>query len=365
MKHLFNLFLPIAFLFSAGHCLAQNGPAENVILITFDGLRWEELYGGADDSLTFDARFVGDSEALAAEFRAPTPEERREKLMPFFWGTVAKEGMLLGNRWHDNKVDLTNTHWFSYPGYNEILTGAADPRINSNDKVPNPNVTVLEYLNQQPDLKGKVAAFGSWDVFPYIVNEARSGVPVNAGYAKAEHDGLSEREKFLNELQDEIPKEWGGVRFDAFTHHFALEYLKKFKPRVVYIAYGETDDWAHGGHYDKYLIAARRTDQYIKELWEFAQSDPQYRGKTTFLITTDHGRGDNPKSDWTGHGSRILESQAVWTAAMGPGIPALGEVKEAGQHYQSQMAKTVAWLLGYDYDATKDAGEVLDMVEGE
>ena len=29
---------------------------------------------------------------------------------------------------------ITNGLWFSYPGYNEMLTGAADPRIDSNDK---------------------------------------------------------------------------------------------------------------------------------------------------------------------------------------------------------------------------------------
>ena len=65
--------------------------------------------------------------------------------MPFFWKEVTKMGQLHGNRNLGNKVDLTNTMWFSYPGYNEILSGKADDsRINSNDKIPNPNTTILE-----------------------------------------------------------------------------------------------------------------------------------------------------------------------------------------------------------------------------
>ncbi len=63
-------------------------------------------------------------------------------------------------------MQVTNPHWFSYPGYSEILTGFVEPSITSNDKVPNPNVTVLEWLHRQPAFKEKVAAFGSWDVFP-------------------------------------------------------------------------------------------------------------------------------------------------------------------------------------------------------
>ena len=39
---------------------------------------------------------------------------------------------------------------FSYPGYNELLTGSPDPRIDSNDKRLNPNVTVFDYLAEVP-----------------------------------------------------------------------------------------------------------------------------------------------------------------------------------------------------------------------
>ena len=78
------------------------------------------------------------------------------------------------------RAAILNGKKFSYPGYSELLVGFHDPRIDSNAKRPNPNSTVLEFVNRQPAMRGRVAAFGSWDVFPYIVNEERSGILVNA-----------------------------------------------------------------------------------------------------------------------------------------------------------------------------------------
>ncbi len=49
----------------------------------------------------------------------------------------------------------------------------------------NPHVNVLEYLNNSREYKGKVAVFTSWNVFPFILNQVRSGLPVNSGYAPA------------------------------------------------------------------------------------------------------------------------------------------------------------------------------------
>ena len=79
---------------------------------------------------------------------------------------------------------VTNGYNFSYPGYSEILCGFADPGIDSNAKKNNTNITVLEWLTQKPGFEKSAVAFGSWDVFPFIINETRSGIPVNAGWEK-------------------------------------------------------------------------------------------------------------------------------------------------------------------------------------
>nr|WP_297782434.1 hypothetical protein [uncultured Allomuricauda sp.] len=178
-----KILLLIAAIAAILNVQAQSADDTKVILITLDGFRWQELFTGADSLLIGNKDYVHDVEKLAEAFWKDSPEERRATLMPFFWNQVEKMGQIHGNRNKGSKVNLTNGMWFSYPGYNEILTGTADDaRIRSNDKMQNPNTTILERYNNTSEGKGKVAAFGSWDVFPFIVNEERSGVPVNAGF---------------------------------------------------------------------------------------------------------------------------------------------------------------------------------------
>ena len=148
----------VVFCFSAQ---AQKTKTENVILITLDGMRWQEIFGGAERRLIA-KKFVDDTTTLLKTFWAATPAARREKLMPFFWNTISKQGQLYGNRSLGNKVNTANKMWFSYPGYNEILCGFADDeKITSNDPNDNPNKNVLEFLQSQKEFAGKVAAFTS------------------------------------------------------------------------------------------------------------------------------------------------------------------------------------------------------------
>jgi hypothetical protein len=342
-----------AVLLTVSHMLPAAA-ADNVFLITLDGLRWEELYTGADETLINDAAFTENPEAVAAQFWRDTPQARRQALMPFFWHTIAEQGVLYGNRLLGSNVNVGNAEWFSYPGYNEILTGAADADITSNAKVPNKNITVLEWINQQTGFEGKVAAFASWDVFPFIINENRSGVPVNAGFDGA-NPVINERESWLNTLQSQTPSPWAAVRLDVFTHHYALEYLAHSTPRLLYISYGETDDYAHDAEYHHYLESAHRADQFISDLWDWAQSHPQYRDNTTFVITTDHGRGSG--AQWTDHEAGIEGADEIWIALLGTGIPPLSEVAGGAALGQNQIAATVASLLGLRYSEAQIEGK--------
>ena len=358
---------------------AAAAPATNVILVTADGLRWQEVFRGADDQLLKDERFTPKDYAAFPAHQSAGRELARQRLMPFLWDTVAQQGALLGNRDQSNFMRVTNPWWFSYPGYNEILTGRPDPAIDSNAKRPNANTTVLEWLNRQPAFKDKVLAFGSWDVFPDIINAARSGIAVNAGFMTAA-DNPTGREAWLNGLQAQIPSPWPTVRFDAFTHNFALEALRSRKPRVVYIAYGETDDFAHEGKYAQYLDAAHRFDGFLRELWQTIQEDAHYRNQTVLLVTTDHGRGELPLETWQHHASPqavrgyvkslaqyeagIVGSDQIWFAALGAGIAPKGNMAAStGEHTQSQLAATALRALGLareDFDA--DAGEALNEI---
>ena len=362
MKRSFSFAIPLILLFTASLGIAQESVNKKVVLITLDGVRWQELFSGADPLLVANTKYVSDTTDLKTRFWRDSPLERREVLFPFLWKEVSKMGQIHGNRNLGSQVDLTNKKWFSYPGYNEILSGKADDtRIDSNDKINNPNKTILEIANQDPRYKGKVAAFGSWDVFPYIVNEERSGVPVNAGFELATGNNLTSREKFLNELQPSVPSPWSTVRLDAFTHHYALEHMKKKHPELVYIAYGETDDFAHEGHYDAYLKSANTTDAFIKELWNFTQTDSFYKDNTVFIITTDHGRGTDPLKTWTGHGDKVKDAGGVWLIAFGNGIETIGEVSKNEQLYSNQIAASIAKILGLSKAYNNTQGKPLKL----
>lgn len=323
----------------------------NVVLVTLDGLRPEEVFRGADEAFLTKKAGVSNPDRLRARFWRESPAERREALMPFLWKVVAREGQLFGNADRGSVARVTNGRNFSYPGYNEILTGAADDRVDSNDKRPNPNVNVLEWLQDRPGFgKGSAAAYGSWDVFPFILNRERSGLAVNAGWEPIEDGELTPRQVLLNDLSTSLPRHWDNVRYDALTFEAALEHLRKHRPRVLYLALGETDDYAHEGRHDLYLDSAFRSDAMLAKLWATLQGTPGYRGATSLIVTTDHGRGGVPDG-WKGHGADVPGADRIWIAALGPDTPPLGERSDVGPVTQSQVAATVAALLGQDYRA--------------
>ncbi len=321
--------LPLAAAWGQNAAADEPAPlkTKNVILMMTDGLRWEEVFQGAEPKLiTKEPGGVEDAEALKRLFGQETAEARREALLPFITKVIATKGQLYGGEGEESKV--TNGKNFSYPGYNEVFSGFGDDRINSNDKVNNPNVTVLEWLNGQDAFRGKIAAFGSWDCFPFILNAERSKLPVVAGQG------------------------------DRATFEKALAKLKTEKPRVLFIGLGATDGAAHGGRYDNYLKAAHYFDDCVKTVWETVQSSPEYKDRTTLILTTDHGRGGLPDG-WKHHGAKVSGAERIWIGVLGPDTPARGD-STLPNTTQSQVAATLAALLGKDYNAQQPkAGAVI------
>jgi hypothetical protein len=330
----------------------EAGARPRVILVMTDGLRWQEVFRGADASLLVPKRYYAGRSVkeLQEKYLAATAEERRERLMPFLWKTIIPQGQMYGDRDAHSDASVTNGFNFSYPGYNETLTGHPDPRVNSNDNVPNPNVTVLEWLNKQAGLQGQVAAFGAWNVIAAIVNAGRCGFTVDAGYAPLMMTPMTPRLELLNAWKAETPQVWDGEPFDAPTFNTAMEYIREKKPRVLFLSLGETDEWAHAGNYGEYLNAAHRVDGYLERLWTALQAMPEYRGNTTLIFMPDHGRGSGPE-DWTSHGQKIPDSKYIFMGFMGPKTPALGNRANVPAVTQSQVAATLGKFLGLDWNA--------------
>ncbi len=329
-----------------------------------DGLRWQEVFRGADLEL-MDKKHgkVADVQALKKSYWRTTREDRRTVLMPFLWNTVSRQGQIFGDRDEGADAAVTNRLNFSYPGYSETLCGFADPRVRSNEKIPNPNVTVLEWLQKKSGFDGRVAAFGAWDVFPFIFNADRAGFLINAGYTPFTLIPGNSRLEALNIAKRDAPKVWDEEPFDWIPFHTGLEYLKQRKPRVLFISLGETDDWAHDGRYGEYLDAAHRADEFLNILWETVQSMPEYRDRTTLIFSPDHGRGGDKKK-WKDHGETVPESKFIWMAFLGPDTAALGLRNHVPPVGQNQIASTLAALLGEDYHAEvpQSAGAIADVL---
>lgn len=345
------------FLFSCSLTVSAQSKAENVIVITIDGFRWQDVFGGADSVILFNDAFKKtEGKRLTGKFWAKTEAERRMRLMPFFWNTIAKDGRIYGNRNYGNDVSVSNLTNISNPGYSEIFTGYADPAITSNELLDNPNSNVFEFINKQPGFQGKVVSFASWDRAQGYLNAKRSNYMINGGHADVAGTTLSPLQETLNNLQ-RLAHRGESSRPDYITYLHAKEYLRINKPRVISIGLAWTDDMAHDGSYPLYLEKMFSFDNMIQDLWEYVQTIPQYQNKTALLITVDHGRGNEEK--WVSHGSSVPHSNEIWFAAMGPGISPQGEMKTDVTLYQKQFAQTIAKLLGLTFTAEHPIGEAI------
>ena len=93
----------------------------NVVLVTADGVRWQEVFRGPEESLLNQKDGgVSDVAALRRDFWRPTPKARREAVMPFLWKVIARQGQIYGNRDKGSPAKVANGMNFSYPGYNEL-----------------------------------------------------------------------------------------------------------------------------------------------------------------------------------------------------------------------------------------------------
>ena len=332
---------------------------KNIFIITTDGFRWQEVFKGADSALIRDARYVKDTALMRRQYWDDNTEIRRQKLLPFFWSVISQQGQLSGNRDFENDMNVANLYKISYPGYNEIFTGFADRKFIPNLAVRNHNSNIFEYLNHKKEYRGRVAAFSSWNIFPFILNEAGTNLPVNSGY-----EMLAESEDSLPSLINQVQKNVlhkTGTRHDMLTYASAKTYIEQEHPRVVFLGFGETDESAHKGEYDRYLQKAHQVDEMIAELWYYVQTEPFYKNNTTFIITTDHGRGKN-NSNWQSHGFWISGSGQTWMAMLGSGIVPAGERKEKQQTYQKQIAATVSMLLGENFSGNHPVSKAVPLL---
>ena len=332
--------------------------AERLIVVSFDGVRTQEMFGGLDRALfqsILQKRPVEAHPAYKA-YWAETPEARRARLMPFVWNELlARHGGIVGNHERGSVMRLGNRHRFSYPGYAELMLGVPhDDVIDSNDNRRYPYETVLQFLRRSLAVpREQVALFGSWEVFQSIAASRDDDVFTNAGLERYD---VSDDLRVLGDTIAQMPPGWGSARYDYLTFRFGMAHLARHRPMVQWFAFNDTDEYAHDGSYPHVLDHLHRIDGWLRELWTWLQQDESYRGRTALALVTDHGRGLT-RTDWSSHGKDVEGAQFVWSAFAVPGWQARGEQTGHPPLSQSQVAATLAAILGYDWrSASPEAG---------
>lgn len=338
----------LALLTSALPSAAQR-PAEHVVYVTLDGVRPEDLFGGADSLILFDRKAGGveDTAASRRRFWRSSAVERRRALMPFLWDSLVPRGVLVGAL-DGASVTITNGLKFSAPGYLEMYSGKAQPSVTSNDDRRYPIRTIFDVVRERlAATRTDVAAFTSWDVQGRLVSQDPDAVVVSASFEPLPPEVRVGPGSVIEQLQRRVAHDDRSMRFDGFTQALAMDYLLRYHPRLLHIGHGETDVDAHARRYDRYLAMMQESDAMLRELWQAIQSDPLLRGRTALIVTTDHGRG-RTGADWTSHGKEVVGAEHIWVFAVGAGVASRGVVRDAPTT-QSQVGPTILALLGLDH----------------
>lgn len=304
---------------------------KNVILITVDGVRWQEFFHGTDPELNLGrSRKVG----------FPRLTER-----------LSRSGLVLGDRTAGSDMTVSNLTLNSLPAYQSLLTGLTQNCFSNNCariQVPSVQERLLEGLKLQKD---QVATFASWDKIGIAAEHELGKTTVSAGIARLQSPKQDSELSAINEMQfhDESS---GEVRTDEDTMEMAHWYLKNHEPRFLYVSLNDSDHYAHDGKYTSYMNQLEKYDEFLELVFKTLESKGEYGKSTLVLVTTDHGRG-NGKS-WTDHGSGKPEAKFIWLAAVGAGMT--GKLTSSETYEHKDIVPTILHYMGVEAKSCPECG---------
>ncbi len=238
--------------------------------------------------------------------------------MPHLFGEMSREGVVY--------TDLVAKNLeFHAPAICAIITG----RTQYLD-VPLRFPTVYQYLRKQfhwPASKVWVSGSGDEDKFFYT----------GKGWGQ---DTLPDRIhgyefRLSPELQNLFDdKDWDFIRtWQILRNHYHLSWIswasggriqydmfkkvmKASKPKFVHSIMYDVEV-AHTDTFSSYVLALKKCDQNIYEIWQMIQSDPYYKDRTYLFVSPDHER--NPY--YAQHSTNAYDDPShVWLYMFGPDV---------------------------------------------
>lgn len=305
------------------------------VLVAIDGVRHEDVFEGVDPSLAKRHGLV-ERELLSA--RALTPNLH----------ALMARGAALGAPGSGAGIFASGPNFVSVPGYMELMTGRRATACTTNGCAATTHPTLADDFARLPDVSPlEIGVISSWDG----IGRAAARDPSRATVSVGRHQGATrdllrydaEASTLLDAGEQAGPSPgYGDYRRDRDTAAIALRYLKKVKPRFMFLGLGDTDEHAHHDDYRGYLRALSHADYVVGQV-QAALGELEREGRrTTLMITTDHGR----ERDFDGHGGHAPESAEVWLIAAGWGIARQDRVESRSARYLADVTATIRVLAG-------------------
>lgn len=293
--------------------------AARVILVTVDGVRWEDVFGAAET-------------------------------MPNLHRLVGEAGTALGGPGCLHDVRASGPNFVSLPGYLEMFTGKASV-CTHNGCPPVETMTVVDEARQAAHRIAEVAVVASWSKYAHAVARDRRSIVLSAGAHAIGMDAAKTDAKLRYYLETGSANAgypgYGDYRPDVHTARVALRYLETMSPRLMVVGLGDADEHAHRGDIAGYRRAIQRADDFIADLERTLARMGDDGKQTAVVVTTDHGRGQSLR----GHGAAFPESARVFVAAFGAGIAHRGVTCGTQPLRLSHLAGAMRSLLALESDA--------------
>jgi hypothetical protein len=327
-------------------------PTKRVVLVTLDGVRWQDVFYGVDEELGKDL----------AESERGTADE----LLPNLYRRLLPTGVAVGAPGHGAPFETGGAN-VSLPGYLEILAGGRPADCTTNECQGAQGPTLLDEVRGALGTRDEdVALIGSWEKLERAGTTTDSHVVVSAGRTGGGHkrtplERLPAIAPLLRAGEGCGPAPGtGDYRNDACTAELALAYLEDQAPRFLHVGLGDTDEYAHASDYRSYLAALRRQDAFLGRLLDSLEKTGR-RADTTVLVTADHGRSHGFDS----HGTSHPESSRVWLFAGGGAVaPArTGYAETTKRATLTSIAPTVRVLLGLPQRTGSAALDIVSPVD--
>lgn len=319
--------------------------AEVVVVITIDGVRYQEVFDGVDEER---ARRAG--LAASAIVDAAT-------LMPNLHWLVATRGAAIGAPGR-GVISASGPSNVSLPGYVELFTGDRAVPCTDNRCPPVQQRTIADDLAIDGD-PSRVAVFASWKPLARATAADPSRMLVSAGRSGTNRPPLLTAHEETRDIYERGERAapapgYADYRPDEHTAALALAYLRRERPRFLFIGLGDTDELAHQADYAGYLRALSRADRLVGDVAITLGHLSDQGTPTLLIVTTDHGRAH----DFPHHGSAYPESARTWLVAAGEAVRARGRVRSPGPRYLADVTATLRALTDAP-TATGDPGVAL------